>query len=69
MFTTKRRSCGDKTAFWSHSEAVSTIRYLVREKGVLPGRLNAYECEYCGWFHIGHKRVIRRGVKSSWTTA
>lgn len=69
MFITERRACGTKTQYETREDADDTLGFLAREKGVRRNSMNVYRCKYCDWFHIGHKQPIRRGVKSSWSTA
>ena len=69
MFTTEKRACGDKNQYESKQKAADVAAYLVREKGAVPERISIYRCDYCGWWHIGHKRTKYRGVKGSWSTA
>jgi len=46
----RRRSCGTKIPFLSELEA---LRALIKLPD--PGYMHAYRCEFCGFWHIGHK--------------
>jgi hypothetical protein len=46
----RRKACGSKVRHATHAAAVKHIRSL---KTLTP--MNAYKCEFCHGFHVGHK--------------
>lgn len=56
-----RAKCDKKTQFHSKKHAKQTIQKVRRAATHEPkaGRLVAYLCPYCGFYHIGHKRRRR----------
>ncbi len=44
--------CGSKRQLRSKAQAKSAIRGVERHYGV---RLDCYRCEWCGFWHLGHK--------------
>lgn len=45
--------CKGKVPYFSLAEAKRKIREM-RDRGVGDRTLNAYECQHCGRFHVGH---------------
>lgn len=49
----RRKQCGDKKRHATAAEALDHIQYL-RRNHKARGALNAYRCQWCGGFHVGH---------------
>lgn len=49
------RSCQSKQKFYSHKEAMVHIHHLkMKRKTKDKDNLHAYDCVFCGGYHIGH---------------
>lgn len=49
----KNRQCNGKQKHLSRGKADAHIRHLVSIGKVTLGRMNAYPCTICGWWHVG----------------
>lgn len=54
LFTTPD-ACKRKRTFNTHGEALQTIRHWPRARNKEKDSLNAYHCNVCGKYHVGHK--------------
>lgn len=62
------RSCEGKTSYSSRPDALSGLKRLASKTGENASRLNVYECDRCGDYHIGHKLANKRMVRRTpWT--
>lgn len=52
-------SCAGKIRHDSEAKAWRHINGIMRRRGA-DGKMNAYRCKYCGFWHIGHARKGRR---------
>lgn len=50
----RRRSCDGKIRHADQREALDHIAGLNRRKG-FQGSMNAYRCDFCGGWHVGHR--------------
>lgn len=59
---TKRTQCWLKRRYSTRSEANTAARAMraAGKAGEQPEQLHAYRCPHCGWFHIGHHRILSR---------
>lgn len=48
----RRRTCGKKFKYPSYVEADRVAAYMCLKH---QQKFNAYECEYCHSFHVGHR--------------
>lgn len=50
-------TCRGKTAFPSYRDAMRGVKRIQRGKSrsLSPGKIDAYRCDFCHCFHIGHK--------------
>ena len=48
----------EKFCYKSESSARRFIETRIKRGEVAEGELDAYECRYCGCWHIGHKRLL-----------
>lgn len=55
----KARSCDGKRQYESRTAAEDAI-WKLRRKKLSVMRMLAYQCKYCGKFHIGHKKFGKR---------
>lgn len=62
---TAERSCHGKRQLGSKQEAKRVIKAMVSSKGGSRKVLNAYECEHCGFWHVGHKLGWRGWLKGA----
>ena len=61
MASRRGRQCGQKVRYWSRKEAKAALRRIKGTGGDTgEGRLQAYICDYCNYFHLGH---IARAIK------
>ncbi len=60
MTRTRGRACTGKVQHETKAAAEEAIWSLVHNRGAIRGRLHAYACEFCGWFHVGNKPRKRR---------
>lgn len=56
----QERSCEKKVRYLDRTTA-KKARTQLRSSGKSDGRVQAYICDYCGFFHLGH---IPQGVRS-----
>jgi len=57
----QQRECGDKLRFCTREDA--RIHAMIA-KFYWNDDLNSYHCRWCGYYHVGHKKVpdiLRRG--------
>ena len=47
------KSCNKKRQFFTERECRNTIKMISRSTG--RDELEPYKCEFCGWWHLGHK--------------
>ena len=56
----RERSCSGKIGYTSRGDARRTIdRMRNKDTSRQRGELRPYMCEYCGAYHIGHKRIAK----------
>lgn len=55
MAKTKLRSCGRKRRNPSEDAARRQLATLVRNRGAISGQYRVYKCDFCGFWHVGHK--------------
>lgn len=48
--------CAGKKRYTSRAEAQAALAHIPRKRGRRPGRIEAYDCGYCGGAHLGHTR-------------
>lgn len=53
------RSCDGKMQYKSEAKAWRAIKGVTRRHG-RDGKMNAYRCAFCGFWHIGHARTFNR---------
>lgn len=51
----KGRGCTGKVAQPTREAALAQLASLVRRRGALSSRYQAYQCPHCGAWHIGHR--------------
>lgn len=56
---TKGRKCDGKRRHTTEARALAAIDWHVA-RGAVADSLNAYPCEFCGGWHVGH-RSLRSG--------
>lgn len=59
MIDVQAIACG-KVEFKTYSEAVYAADKIGKRTGV---PWNAYKCEFCGFYHVGHKRLYGKKRK------
>ena len=52
----RRRACTGKTRHASAAAAYGCLRSMIRGQRAEPGSLNAYRCNFCGGYHVGHRK-------------
>ncbi len=52
----RRRACKGKVRHETIEAAFAARRSLLRNGNAAPGFLNAYACNFCGGFHVGHRK-------------
>lgn len=52
------RSCDGKAKHDSEAKAWRAIAGVTKRRG-WDGKMNAYRCGYCGFWHIGHARQAK----------
>lgn len=57
----RRKACEGKVRHESSAAAMRHIRSLRRQGDLYTGPLNAYRCEFCRGYHIGHRINQRSG--------
>jgi hypothetical protein len=56
------KACGRK-AKYTKREAIGRAKYLRATKDIW---VNAYQCKYCGGWHVGHPtRAAKHGIRMS----
>lgn len=55
----RRRACNGKVRHASAQDAHAAMKHLHRDKGD-QGAMNAYHCQFCGGYHIGHRPGVKR---------
>ncbi len=64
---TRSRACNRKAWYpsWERANAVRLQRVATGE--VPAGLLQVYRCNFCGWFHMGHKskRIRQQAMRAS----
>lgn len=61
-------ACGQKVKYDTKADA-RRVRKRMFGRGHVDGKLNAYRCQFCGWWHLGHMpQAVRNGQlnKASW---
>lgn len=56
---TRARMCGMKTPHPTKTDAENHLWSLIRS-GTKPGAMSVYHCPYCGAWHVGHRKHLRR---------
>lgn len=51
----KGRGCEGKQANQTREDALAQLASLVKRRGALSSRYQAYKCSHCGAWHIGHR--------------
>jgi hypothetical protein len=59
----EQRSCAGKIGYDSRANARIALRRW-REQAPLNGHLEAYACDYCAFWHIGHKPLKGKQLKT-----
>lgn len=61
----KQRGCISKAAHYTSMQGAERARKRMMER--YPGQIfDAYSCEFCGDFHVGHIRMhnkVKKGIK------
>lgn len=58
---TRARGCAGKLAHGSPQGAQVQIARLVAQRGAPADAYEAYECRWCGRWHVGHRNPRKRG--------
>lgn len=64
----QERSCTGKMRFETKSAAHRNIANLVKRRPAIHAgrdRIQAYKCDYCAFWHVGHKPKTRHLVKGA----
>lgn len=62
------KACDGKIRYLDKAAARQARKHMIGA-GKVNGKLNAYVCDYCGFFHLGHMpQVVRNGQvdKDQW---
>lgn len=65
---TERNACTGKIRYFDKSGARKARRHMMA-RGKVKGKLSAYICEFCGFYHLGHMpKAVRTGEldKGEW---
>lgn len=52
----KRRSCRKKRRHPDRQSAIQHREELIRDRYAFRDNMTIYECEHCGYWHVGHRR-------------
>lgn len=69
MSLPRKRSCTNKVRFTTRKDARSAKRQMQGRGYGREGHITPYECDYCGFWHLGHlSPSVFRGVisKDAW---
>lgn len=56
----RRRQCGRKQRFESHTQAMDAMHSVIRAGKTRGGWLHIYHCRFCNGYHFGH--AIKQGA-------
>lgn len=65
MSKTIAKSCRNKHKHPSFGKAEAHKRSIVKRFSEDPAALDSYWCQYCGFWHVGHKKLSAIKNKSS----
>lgn len=68
MNRSEGRQCGNKKKHKDRYCAIAHIRDIVAKRKEVEYKLHYYQCEYCGFFHVGHlsqsgQEMLRKQIK------